>query len=133
VLDRAVAGVCPYCSGRIAIESLAGATEDRVPQGKVSFAAVCADCEGTVRASAAALASFEPAVIAFLHRRGVDTRTPLWEQNWFHDATATVIERDPPTVAVTVAAGGDELRLTVDGDGEVTDVEGPEEAAPGDP
>jgi hypothetical protein len=118
ILDRTISGVCPYCTGRIAADSLAD--RDRVPEGKVSFSFTCSDCRGRVTVSAAALASFHPAVISFLHERGVDTRSPLWNQAWYHEARAAVVGEDPPSVTVTIPAEGDELELTIDEAGRIT-------------
>mgnify|MGYP000695880684 CR=1 FL=1 len=92
----------------------------------------CAVCKHDSIAHPRAVASCHPAVVAFYYDRGLpiqyDVKDPesygRWkEQSMTHEMA--VLSAEPPLVEVTMRYGGDELRLTLDGDIDVVDVVGP--------
>jgi len=119
VIDQTISGVCPYCAGRIEIESFD--RHGRVPDGKGAFVAVCEDCLGIVTVSAEMLASLDPQVMSRLYKNGTDPRAPLWTQEWYYD-TETV-ETESGAIELTIPLPGETLTVTIDRSATVAAVE----------
>jgi hypothetical protein len=114
-------GVCPECNGRMTTTIERGG---HCCLGATLHADhVCRQC-GHELCSAVGLALLEhSAVAAFCADQGVAvSETPYWGFEWcVDDEPVTVRSEDPWEVAVDVTAGGETLRVTVDGDLSVVD------------
>jgi hypothetical protein len=99
----------------------AGTTDPAEPAGHL-FALLCDRCGTNVTVSPGMLAAEHPAVVSFLHERGRDvTATPYWRLRFCDPDAPTRTGEDPPRLSLEVAADGDALALTFDGDGRVLD------------
>lgn len=128
LLARARRGICPTCSGptRVSVGPAAAAPDRRAEEAEDDAPVVtirCDRCGDRIRAGLPTLVFDRPAVVAFLHERGVDPDAgPLWVV--FGDLDPeTAADDDPYRASVTFRAGGDALAVTVDADGEVVAVE----------
>lgn len=109
-LERLADGVCFNCEGRM---SLSPVEHEGV---QPHFTGACADCGMPGGAPVVHFLTRHPAVVAFLHERGVDARErPFWAFD-VGPESAVVESRDPFRVRVTVREDGDALHLTVDDD-----------------
>lgn len=132
------AGVCPECSGPIDA-SLRLCTEHAPDPGEVCSNCktrdsarvryVCTVCKHRNRRPVELTVVDHPTVIAFYDRHGVDPRWDvdapdrcirMMERLWAMEHT--LVSTDPVRIRVTIPCGGDELRLTLDGDWDVIDV-----------
>jgi hypothetical protein len=116
-------GVCPECNGRMETtverggECCLGAT--------LHADHVCQQC-GHDLCSAVGLGLLDhSAVVAFCEEQGVAvSETPYWRFDWcVDDEPVTVRSEEPWRFEVAVTAGGETLRVTVDGDLDVVDTE----------
>lgn len=119
-------GICKWCAGPMPGEfrrvSRSGLTGER--EFAVYVARQCENCRGFMLTTPGENVLYHPAVVSFFHERGVDvTSRPLWELEFAADGVSEVRSEDPWEVEVTVSCAGDELRLVLDDDVEVADVE----------
>lgn len=125
-------GVCPHCAGPVETTLEACAAHDpgdgtRCPScDRYDMAAAsmgCATCKRTIPPQAGLLALHHPATRAFLHRQGIDHGYATWETvvRSFR-VGEDLVSTDPLRVSVTVPAGDDELRLTLDDAARVVDL-----------
>lgn len=131
LLARARRGICPTCSGptRMSVETAAEAPDRRDDDAEDAEAddtpvvtLRCERCGDRIRASLPTVVFDRPAVVAFLHERGVDPEAgPLWVV--FDDLDPRFdTTTDPYRASVSITAAGDTLTVTVDADGAVVDV-----------
>jgi len=130
MLFQAASGFCPYCEGRFAASLIPDAEdgdgdEDAAHDepGPYPMARYeCVRCGQEMLTDLGTALLFEPAVVAFFEDHGVDVHeTPLAE--FVATREDTVVRREmPPEAEVSFDAGGDRLRLTVDGSLSVLDV-----------
>lgn len=113
-------GLCPSCDGQMD-ESVVLPGEDAAPDwltGEDLDATVvydCGRCGQWWHAVVPLAALTHPAVMGFHHEHGIDLReTPTWELPWLAIDAATVTDRDPLRVALTIALDGETLSLTFD-------------------
>lgn len=138
-----IRGVCPECSGRIE-KSLHICESHDAPPGEL-----CPECGTSMRGGANAarvsyvcsvckhngsypawVAIFDhPEIMSFYYDHGVDTSfgledpeecARLWDR---FKKDQSLVSNDPVRIRVTVASGGNELRLVLDGDLDVIDTE----------
>ncbi|WP_277554757.1 winged helix-turn-helix domain-containing protein [Halobaculum limi] len=131
LLARARRGICPTCSGPTtatvaSAETAPNRRDDDAEDAEADDAPVvtlrCERCGERIRAGLPTLVFDRPAVVAFLHDRGVDPEAELlWVA--LDDLDPEVeTQADPYRASVTFATAGDTLTVTVDADGEVVDV-----------
>jgi len=113
--ERVAAGLCPVCDGRVNPE-LRRTDREHVP---FTYAGTCEACGVPMEVPPVMLAARHPAVVAFLHERGVDvSEQSLWELPIWDAETAATSE-DPLRVRVTVEAAGDECAVVAGPDADV--------------
>jgi hypothetical protein len=106
--ERVAAGVCPVCDG-VVDPALERTDHEFVP---FTYVATCEDCGAPMGVPPLLVAVRHPAVVSFLHERGVDVPgTPVWELPVW-GASTTAVSEDPLRVRVTVELDGDELAVT---------------------
>ncbi|WP_435334006.1 DUF7351 domain-containing protein [Haloarchaeobius sp. TZWWS8] len=116
-------GVCPECAGRMA---------STVEQGSDCCLGLdlrvvhrCAQC-GHSLCSAVGLLLLDQSDVATFHRdHGVDLHnTPYWQLPWcVSDHATELVSEDPWGIAVSIPLDDEVLRVSIDGDLEVTQVE----------
>jgi len=125
-VQRLNRGICPLCNGRSEREFVrpddesgdggdgAGEEESAFDE-HVTVRYTCSEC-GASSSGVVMMAAFDhPTVVTFLDDHGIDHRTdPVWEFDWWYDATGRVVSDDPLRVTATAAIEGDELTLTFD-------------------
>ncbi|WP_137284905.1 DUF7351 domain-containing protein [Halorussus salinisoli] len=128
-----IEGVCPECSGEIAVIPLI--CEDHVVGDgqvcpncdrtvEIQFKSVCSVCKGAWQLSTGVHMLQHPTVTAFYHDHGYDP----WGHKWPRLATETiadqtVVSEDPLTIEATVVIDDDQLAVTLDEEGTVVDVQ----------
>lgn len=131
-LERALAGACVHCWGRVAVETPVDLPDvvrqqhraggDHTEQVLVEFD--CRDCGMTFWTPASVTVVRHPAVVSLYHEHGVDLRERDHLDLEFVDGTNGVVEStDPVRVRVDVALGDDELHLWLDDTATVVDTE----------
>jgi hypothetical protein len=113
-------GVCPVCANDVDVALLDGdespfaAYQDR----EVVVHQSCGHCGSQMYVGVGEALLYDPGLVSFCWERGVDVTSELvWSLPWaMTDDSVTVQSRDPWRVAVDVPAGGDTLRIVVDGD-----------------
>lgn len=130
--ERALRGECPHCRGPTETTL---PSPDRPParddepdpqpaENVVLGRFDCARCGLTFWSSAAQCVLRHPAVAGFFWERGIDTRERPPESFPLDLTAAATLEReDPVRVRVDFPLNGDMLRVRLDGDGAVIDVE----------
>ena len=115
-------GVCPWCASTVSRAFAAGGPDER---RAVAITHACDRCGGFLRTSAGEVVLDHPAVVSFLHERGVDpAAVPHWELDFCtSDEGVTVVAEDPWLVDLTIRRGGDSLTLRIDESCSVVDVE----------
>lgn len=116
----AMDGICPNCAGQMTTEII-GATE-----GEISTTHCCENCKYEARAPLFGHVIRHPAVVSFHYERGIDiTALPYWElQSLARDQyDETVLADDPWTARITIESDDDCLRLTLNHQLDVTDVD----------
>lgn len=109
----AAAGVCPLCFGRIGVRLVPG-SPDRFGH-PVAVEYDCADCTCLLHSTVGAHVAEHPAVVAFLHDRGVDPREPsLWELPFAYDPGRLSGGDGRNEATLTVQRGDASLKLTLD-------------------
>ena len=135
-----IGGICPECSGAVDT-SLDVCHDHEPPTGGMCSACdrrypvqvrfVCGVCKNKMWGPPSILVAVHPRVVAFYASRGVELGTVSADLTGVTDLMRLVREHDraesvsadPPTVEVTFRCAGDELRLLVDDDLEVLDIE----------
>lgn len=115
-------GVCPECSGQMHPEII----ETSTPTGEssVNVERTCVQC-GHGLTSAVGLQLLDDADVVSFHRdREIRLdRRPYWTLPWCVCPRYTeVLDRDPYRLEVRISAGGDELRVRLDDELQVTDM-----------
>ena len=126
----ALEGVCNECSGPV--DRILLVCDDHDPDGVCEncgreFAAMalvsCRVCKNHHAASPGTVVVHHPAVVSFYYEHGVvlqyevdDAERVRRRSELLAEHEQEVLSTDPPRVGVTVRYGGDELRLTLDGD-----------------
>ena len=115
-------GVCPECGGRVETEL---ADDDGQPDVEIAVVHRCAQCRHGLRSTVGLGLLDHSAVVAFHREHGVSLcETPYWELDWcVSDEHTTVRSREPWEIEVTMVLGGEQFRVTLDGDLTVTDTE----------
>lgn len=120
--------VCPWCSGTTSAR-LVPAAETPLADRPVETAVrhVCHHCEAHGWTTVGQRLLDQPDVVSFHRVHGVDvTDRPLWELAFaVTDHRTTVLDRDPLRVALSLELDQDRLRVALDEQAEVVDVEWP--------
>ena len=115
-IQRLTEGFCPLCSGQL--ESTVAAFDAEAEAMGDPAADVldgCRTCGFSAHSVLSLHVTDHPAVVSFLHERGVDYRAPVWEQDRLLAADASVIAEDPPRVELRLGdPDGEQLVVTVD-------------------
>jgi hypothetical protein len=124
-------GFCPYCEGRV--RPTVGPAHDadssspEVPdhlENVPSVAFTCDRCDESVTADLGFALLEHPAVVSFYYDHDVDVReASIWRFGALSNDRSWITDRDPFRAVVTYPAGDEELRLTVDDELNVLDVE----------
>jgi DNA-binding transcriptional ArsR family regulator len=118
-------GVCPWCGGRV--DRHLTTDPDSLPHDVDAAAPafvryLCGGCGGGPSVEVEYTVLDHPALVAFCHDHSIDIRgEPIWHLVERLDARAE--EPDAPTAVISLAAGGERLRLRVGADGEVATTE----------
>jgi DNA-directed RNA polymerase subunit RPC12/RpoP len=116
----AMEGVCPNCACVMAVER-----PDGSEAGRLATDHRCRNCRYEARVPLFGHVIRHPAVVSLFYEHGIDVaHLPYWELRALAaDVDEAVLADDPWTAAVTVTAGDDRLRLTLDERLAVTDVD----------
>ncbi|MHB9288587.1 ArsR/SmtB family transcription factor [Halobacteriales archaeon Cl-PHB] len=113
MVDRAVRGSCPNCSGQVTVT-----VDDRAGVSEVSGPIVrfdCRRCHEQIRTSPAEALLSHPAIVAFHHDHDVDVReAQSWELDWCRAGTVERVVEDPAQFAVRGVLDDERLTLVVD-------------------
>ncbi|WP_435347833.1 DUF7351 domain-containing protein [Haloarchaeobius sp. HRN-SO-5] len=116
-------GVCPECSGKMT--SHVGHDDDCCIGSDLRIEHVCQQC-GHSLCSAIGLVLLDQSDVVHFHRdHDVDLNSrPYWTLPWcVSDHQTTVHSVEPLDVTVAIGLGGEELRVTIDDDLQVEDVD----------
>jgi len=121
MLYEAASGFCPFCEGRFGVavdpEGVAGSDyEYDFPTARYT----CTRCGEELVTDLGTALLFEPAVISFYADHGLDVREGPLNRFIVTDAVE-VLADDPPEVAVTYTADGEQLRVVAGPDLAVRD------------
>ncbi|WP_435358525.1 winged helix-turn-helix domain-containing protein [Haloarchaeobius sp. DFWS5] len=84
-------------------------------EGEAGVRYDCQRCERNWHSDAGIAVLSHPAVVSFLYEHGVDVReTPLWAHSWLSIHNASVVQREPLRVDVTIELEEERLVLTLD-------------------
>jgi hypothetical protein len=134
-LATLLSGVCPDCGGPTTLDHEPREDRDRPSEGPpgsdgaaVRAHAACERCGFEKRFPPRVAALYDPAVVAWLHERGVDLSLPVRSLSGdaarvVREMEASVRDADPHRFRVTVSAGGERLRVDLDETLRVTTVE----------
>lgn len=124
--------VCPDCGGTI--DTTIDVCEDHdasdgiceacggLNRGRFEFE--CTVCKFSYGTAIWVLMAVHPAVASFLHEHDVDYQTDPWEMiHVGFTGTVELLSRDPIRLGVTFTAGDDELRVTIDDQVRIVDLE----------
>jgi len=141
-LATLLSGVCPDCGGPTTFDHEPRTDSERrvgePPGGDAAAPAVaraaCERCGFEKRFPPRVAALYDPAVVAWLHDRGVDLSLPVRSLSGgaaavVREMTATVRDVDPHRFRVTVPADGERMRVDLDETLTVTAVERPSDGA----
>ncbi|MFC6990433.1 helix-turn-helix domain-containing protein [Haladaptatus sp. GCM10025707] len=125
-------GVCPECTGRM--ETTLRRAEDADFAGEVCVELTCAQCNHQISSAVGLKLLDQSDMVTFHRNHGIDLcATPYWEFDWcVSDNHTTIVSEDPWSIQVTIPLDDEELRVTLDGDLRVTDVETFPATAPAD-
>jgi hypothetical protein len=121
-------GICPWCCARL--DSRVLPTDEEMPlrdnpaiRHRVLHS--CETCDGSVYTRLGGLVVSHPAVVSFFYDHAIDvSERLLWTLPFAStDERTTVVSEDPWRAAVTVECEDDALRLLLDEDPSVVDVE----------
>lgn len=116
-------GVCPKCSGKMGTEI---EREGECCLGvEVRAEYTCEQCHHTLCSPIGLTLLDESAVVAFYRDHGIDLdTTPYWQLEWcVSDEYTTVVSSDPWALHVSITQDSNRLRVALNGDLDVTDVE----------
>jgi len=116
-------GVCPECNGRMETEMVRDDGERLGLEVRVDHE--CRQCRHSL-CSAVGLKLLDQSDVVTFHRdHGIDLcTTPYWDLDWcVSDRHTTVLSEEPWQVQVTIPLDDEELRVTLDDDLSVMDVE----------
>lgn len=116
----AMEGICPNCACEMTVENLDG------PDGEhPSTKHQCQNCKYEARVPLFGHVIRHPAVVSFFYEHGIDiANLPYWEFRILaRDFDETVLTTDPWAASVTVKSDDARLRLTLNEQLEVTDIE----------
>ena len=121
-------GVCPECGGRMDTEIV---RRPRKLELEIGVVHRCTQCRHEIHSAVGLRLLDQSDVVSFYREEGIDLpATPYWRLGWcVCDDFTTVLSEDPWRIQVRMPAGGEELRVTVDGDLVVTSVERRREVA----
>ncbi len=124
-IERLSRGFCTLCQGRVDAELTVDSDEAALTyRSELDVRFACRECGAEPRLNVAAVLLDHPAVVSFLHDVGIDLReTYVWELRSLLDPEATIAERDPLRLELTVEIDGEALELVVDGTTTVVDHE----------
>jgi DNA-binding transcriptional ArsR family regulator len=125
-------GVCPECNGKMETTLRRAADDEFAAELCVEHR--CAQCDHRILSTAGLKLLDHSDVVTFHRTHGIDLcATPYWEFAWcVSDEHTTILSADPWSIRVTIALDDEELRVTMDGDLTVTDVETFPVTAPAD-
>ncbi|HZD43168.1 MAG TPA: helix-turn-helix domain-containing protein [Methanomicrobiales archaeon] len=107
-------GICLRCSGKT-VGSLVTDTEYFFSDQEAGIEFICQRCGDHAAGNIETYLLRHPAVIAFHYDHGIDlTTASVWELEWLHAESATIVSEDPLVVSSSITLDGDELTLTVD-------------------
>ena len=137
-IERALAGVCPKCSApvdpEIVVKDGDGESSDgengdeenddeaSVPQPTPGLRVVCDTCGGHLVGPVGFCLFVDPAVAAFYRRHDHPLDDlHVWEPAFVADeSTVSVVQTEPPQIAVKVSLDDETLAVTVDESGQVS-------------
>ena len=124
-------GVCPECGGHMNTEIVRDPRKLELDVGVVHR---CTQCRHEIHSAVGLRLLDQAEVVSFYREKGIDLpATPYWQLGWcVSDAFTTVLSDDPWRIRVRMPAGGEQLRVTVDGDLDVVSVERRRETADAD-
>ena len=126
-------GVCPECAGTVSVTQSVCENHETTPGHvcpechtifEVWFLHVCDVCHMNHEVPSSMHMLVDPTVAAFYHERGYE----LWGHDWHTVDTETVIRQavvsdDPFELRISAVVAGDNIAVTLDGDGRVVAVE----------
>lgn len=122
VFRGTVAGFCAICAGRTSGRLVLDDRDDDDQPPHVEFE--CARCGSASRASAPLPALFHPAVQGFLYDQGIELdREPTWQLQALLVPDVTVESTDPPRVTIRFGGDGKSLRVGMEADATIGDIE----------
>jgi DNA-binding transcriptional ArsR family regulator/Zn ribbon nucleic-acid-binding protein len=116
-------GVCPECNGRM--ETTMTRDDDDHLGLEVRVDHECQQCRHSLYSAVGLKLLDQSDVVTFHRDHAVDLcMTPYWDLDWcVSDQHTTVLSEDPWRVRVDIPLDDEELRVTLDGDLSVVDVE----------
>lgn len=117
-------GVCPWCGGRVDARLTTdpdSLPHDVNPERPAFVRYVCGACGGGPSAEVDYTVLDHPAFAGFCYDHGIDHDAPVWQL--VEQLDVTVAAEEPVAADVSMAGGGETLRLRVEDEGQVTDVE----------
>lgn len=116
-------GVCPECLATVETTLVPGAGERLDVDIRVDH--VCERCHNRLHSALGLNLLDNPDVLTFHAERGVDLSTePFWHFDWcVSDKRTTILSDDPLEVRVDIPCDGDELRVTLDEDLSVLNIQ----------
>jgi hypothetical protein len=115
-------GVCPECGGRMETELT---PDDDWLGTSVGVSHECVQCRHTLRSTVGLRLLDHSAVVAFHRDHGIDLcATPYWHHAWcVSDERTTIRSVEPWDIELSIPLDGERLRVTLDGDLVVTEIE----------
>lgn len=117
-------GVCPWCGGRVDAHLTTdpdSLPHDLNPEKPAFVRYVCGACGGGPSVEVEYIVLDHPAFAGFCYDHGIDHDAPIWQL--VERLDVAVASAEPVAANVSVAGGGETLRLRVEDEGQVTDVE----------
>ena len=119
-LTRLEHGFCPYCHGRAERHVTAASSDEQIP----IVVYECQQCGAEPTSGLSLSLITPPAVVAFYHDHGVDIRDrSVWEFQVPDDESESIESNEPFRASVIFSTDNEELKLTVDDNGDVRSAE----------
>lgn len=107
-IAQTVQDICPACRGSFEWSLRSNA------DGETGYVGTCTRCPMMYTDYGGMLAATDPAVVSFFHDHGLDVRERATDLSLAAVANREIVSREPPRVAITFTAAGQQLRVVLD-------------------